>query len=300
MKQSIALGVDIGGSHITAALVDLEKQSLVPDSQIRRHINAQGTAEAIIDQWSSVIGELLQRFPGEEIKIGMAIPGPFDYKEGIALMQNQNKYDALYGLNIKDLLAQKLGVPKKNFEFMNDAECFLQGEAFAGAARGVRSAMGITLGTGLGSARYQAGRAHDADLWCSPFLDGIAEDYLSTRWFIRRYYDLTGKKIREVKDLVSECSCNREAQQVFGEFGHNLALFLKGFMSKEQPEAIVLGGNIARAYDLFAPSLLKELQPWASTSLQVATLGEESGMIGAASCWYIEEERTVNENHLLQ
>lgn len=300
MRQSIALGVDIGGSHITAALVDLETQSLVPGSQIRRHINAQGTAEEIIDEWSSVMGEPLQRYPGEKIKIGMAIPGPFDYKEGIALMQNQNKYDALYGLNIKELLAQKMGVPKENFEFMNDAECFLQGEAFAGAARGVKSAIGITLGTGLGSARYQAGRAHDADLWCSPFLEGIAEDYLSTRWFIRRYYDLAGKEIREVKELASECSGNRKALQVFEEFGHNLALFLKGFMSREQPEAIVLGGNIARAYELFSPTLLKELQLGATTLLQVASLGEVSGMIGAASCWYAVEEETVNQKHQLQ
>ena len=132
-------------------------------------------------------------------KIGIAMPGPFDYENGISYIKDQNKYEALYGLNIKEQLAKKLEISISDISILNDAACFLQGEVFGGAGQGFKRVMGLTLGTGFGSARSVDGKTDDADLWCSPYREGIAEDYLSTRWFLKQYKEISGKLVKNVK-----------------------------------------------------------------------------------------------------
>jgi glucokinase len=114
------------------------------------------------------------------VEFGIAKPGPFDYQTGIALMNGQDKFDELYGLNVKTQLSEALNINAGRIQFMNDAECFIRGEAFSGAAQGYNSIIGLTLGTSLGSSIYENGNSKDAELWCSPFKDGIAEDEQNT------------------------------------------------------------------------------------------------------------------------
>ena len=136
-------------------------------------------------------------------------------------MQGQNKFDAFYGKNIKELLATALHISAADISFANDAACFLQGELFSGAAKGASSAFGLTLGTGFGSAVARNGFAEDANLWCAPFKEGIAEDYLSGRWLTQRFAQLTGTDVLHVKDLVDQHKGGNDCQLVFEEFGEN-------------------------------------------------------------------------------
>jgi glucokinase len=284
--SSLVAGVDIGGSHIAAALVNLETRSVLPDTFLRESINSHGSANEIITQWCSVIKKVFAHSDSAK-KVGIAMPGPFGYQSGISLIKDQNKYDALYGLNIKSLLAENLQIEESDILFRNDAACFLQGEAFGGAAKGFKKAIGLTLGTGLGSAKYANGVSEDADLWQSSFLDGIAEDYLSTRWFVKRCYQLTGIKVQNVKELI-ETTNDDLMNKIFKEFGKNLALFLSGLILQEKPQVIVLGGNIANAYPLFYDELSSNLPTNDHTLfLKIAELGEQGSLIGAASCWYL-------------
>lgn len=293
MKHSIVLGIDIGGSHITAALVDLTSRTIVDGSWNRCHIDSQGNATEIISAWSEVIRTAFDHVPAGQQYIGIGMPGPFDYEAGISLMKDQHKYDALYGLNVKTLLAEQLGLTSQHIRFINDAGCFLQGEVFGGAASGMNHVVGITLGTGLGSAVYHGDLAADADLWCSPFKDGIAEDYLSTRWFVKRYETLTGRTVKNVKEMIGRLPEEPVVQTVMNEFAVNLATFLTGFVRRENAEMVVLGGNIANAADLFMPALTAAL---AANDIHVpvkkAALGETAAIIGAASIWY-EKHNTL-------
>ncbi|WP_212005426.1 ROK family protein [Chitinophaga sp. HK235] len=283
----MALGIDIGGSHITAALVNLETRTIDTHSWNRTRVNSQGTATEIIDAWAAVINEAFRDIQPESRHIGIGMPGPFDYQAGISMMKDQHKYDALYNLNVKNMLAAKLQLDPSTIRFINDAGCFLQGEVFSGAARNYQHVIGLTLGTGLGSATYHGGQAQDADRWCSPFLDGMAEDYLSTRWFVKRYQELSGTAVKDVKELITYIDSDSRVQQVFDEFAHNLATFLIDFIKAESPEAIVIGGNIAQASQLFFPAVIQELEKaHYHTPLLVAALGEKAAIIGAASIWY--------------
>jgi glucokinase len=295
MESQIVLGVDIGGSHITAMLVDLETGLPVKSSEVREAVNAKGSASEIILLWANVIKRAFATQSINVGKIGVAMPGPFDYDAGIAWMKNQDKYDSLYGLNVKSLLADSLQISPESIRFLNDAESFLKGEAFSGAAKQVTKAIGLTLGTGLGSARFNKGSVEDADLWQSPFLDGIAEDYLSTRWFISRHLELTGKTVSGVKELSELANNESIALQIFEEFGFHLALFLNDIIKKDRPEAIVLGGNIARAFPLFFEELNRQLIKLSNylPPIKKAALGEEAALIGAASCWADVKEEVL-------
>jgi glucokinase len=286
MKDSYIVGVDIGGSHITAALVDIGTRKIVEESYIRQMVNAAAGVDEIIAAWSEVISRAMYVQEGVE-KIGIAMPGPFDYENGICLIKGQDKYEMLYQQNVKELLAAELRISSNNIHMMNDAGCFLQGEVFGGAAQGVPSAIGITLGTGLGSARYEHGLASDADLWCLPFKNSIAEDYLSTRWFVKRYRELSGIAVNNVKELVGLPETAPFRQVVFDEFGENLAHFLTAFIAaSHQPEMVVAGGNIALAADLFMPSANEHLTKLGiQIPIRPALLGESAPIFGAAGYW---------------
>jgi glucokinase len=291
MENQIVLGVDIGGSHITAMLVNLKTGKPVKSSEAREPLITQESANEIISFWSNVIQRAFDSQVLGSEKIGIAIPGPFDYYRGIALMRNQNKYDSLYGLNIKELLAKTLKIPSHNIRFLNDAESFLKGETLFGAAKGLSKVIGLTLGTGLGSATFFNGNFKDADLWHSPFLQGIAEDYLSTRWFIANYFKLSGKKVKGVKELAVLATEDIYALETFKEFGCNLSLFIKDIVEKHEPEIIVIGGNIANAFSLFKEAVHEQLALLPNRPLiKKAILGEDASVIGAACCWVQVEE----------
>ncbi|MRG43897.1 ROK family protein [Chitinophaga sp. SYP-B3965] len=268
------LGVDIGGSHITTALIDLQSRSLVPGTYHRERVNGKGTAAEIISSWSAVMQQSMQ---GTH-KVGIAMPGPFDYAAGISLIQGLDKYDALYGLPVKALLAEALGIQPEDIIMNNDAACFLQGELFNGAAKGQRNVLGLTLGTGFGSAVATEGHAEDASFWCRPFLASRAEDYFSTRWFITRYEALSGMKEENVKNIAALADTSAAAAAVFREFSANLLMFLQTITP--QPSMIVLGGNISHAHALFLKSLQLE-----GTQIVLSELGEKAALLGAASYW---------------
>lgn len=282
MADNWIMGADIGGTHITAGWVDLQTRTVVQGSLVRQAVNAAAPAAEVISTWC---GAIEKAAGGKAIgQLSLAMPGPFDYEQGISLMKGQGKYSHLYGVNVKEGLAAVLQVKLAGISMLNDAAAFLQGEVFAGAARGAEKALGLTLGTGLGSAVYRPPVAEDAGLWCSPFRDGIAEDYLCTRWFVRRMKELTGARLQDVLDLVSGPYPPDAVQQLFREFGSHLAELLGCFVADHHPEVVVIGGNIARSFHHFEASLLPPLQrSYPNLMLKTAQLGEEAALLGAVS-----------------
>ena len=124
----VALGIDIGGSHITAAMVDLESRSIIAGSTLRTAVDASLNAEEILNTWCALIDSVQGSAPGTEAHLGIAMPGPFDYDHGISLIKDQPKFQNLYQVNIKNELAKRLQVEPGNIRFINDAASFLQGE----------------------------------------------------------------------------------------------------------------------------------------------------------------------------
>lgn len=296
MKDHV-VGIDIGGSHITVALVDMDVREVVSKSMVRDKVDRFGMAEAILDAWAKAIKRSLEKSgvydPGTwnndgygQLSIGIAMPGPFEYESGISRIKGFDKYDSLYGLNIKELLADRIGINPRSIRLKNDAACFLDGELFAGAAIDADEVLGITLGTGFGTAFGRCGVATDAELSATAFLDSRAEDYFSTRWFIKTAKMIGNVDIHGVMDL---CRPDREelAQKIFDTFSENLALFFKLFLQQYRyPDLVVIGGNIAQAHVYFLEPLTRQLKEMdIELNFKLAALGESAALLGAASLW---------------
>lgn len=286
MAAKKVIGVDVGGSHITAGIVDLSTRQVLRKSLLREHVNSKANADEIINAWSNTINKLFSTYPGCEKRIGIAMPGPFNYEEGICLIKGVDKFESLYGLNIKKILATKVETEEDAILMMNDASCFLKGEVFNGAVAGCNNVAGITLGTGLGSARFHDEKFYEGVLYCLPYKDGVAEDYLSTRWFLKEYKALTGDTVKGVKELCLKISESNVIASLFDEFGKNLGNILSEYAQMYSCETIVIGGNIINTWNLFFEKTRNVLDQLPKTvTIRKAILGEEAALIGAASLW---------------
>lgn len=293
MKQKYAVGSDIGGSHITCALIDLEHQMILPESRVTLPVDNKASAEIILGVWSEAIGEaILGVDVGELAGVGFAMPGPFDYVKGIALFERVEKYLGLYGVNVGEGIRKILSLPHSVlFRYMNDATAFAVGEAWIGSAADTKKSVSITLGTGFGSAFIDEGipvvERDDTPkmgcVWHLPFKKGIADDYFSTRWYIRQYEALTGKVMPGVKEIADDARTNPKAAALFTEFGGDIGHFLGEWLNKFNAEVLVIGGNLSGASDLFMPAFEKSLaELGCKTRIAWSELREDAAIIGSA------------------
>lgn len=280
--MNLVAGADIGGSHITAGLVDIDNRKLIDSSVVRKHIDPAADSDTIIREWCGAILDCHISAGIDIQKIGIAMPGPFDYANGISYIKGLHKYENLYGLNVKNKMAKQLQVDPAQISFKNDAQAFLAGELFCGCATGHSNVVGITLGTGLGSATYYNNEQREGDLYCMPFRAGKAEDYISSRWFVFEYEKLTGATVKGVKELADRMDTDPHAAYLFETFGATLAEVLLLRYKDQNPGIIFIGGNIAHAWDRFIPSAVKYLEEQHSAiKLIKAILGEKAALIGA-------------------
>ena len=224
--------------------------------------------------------------------IGFAMPGPFDYVNGICLIKGVAKYENLYGFNIGDAVVSSLDVAE-GFEarFMNDASSFAVGEAWAGKASKVKRSMSITLGTGFGSA-FIDNKIPIVDgpevpkLGCVyhlPFKGKIADESFSTRWFIGSYKKITGKDVTGVKELAEMASTDKVAYDLFIEYGDNMGIFLSPWLNKFEAEILVIGGNISYAYNLFGKIFEDRLaKEKCYCKVELSDLKEDAALLGSA------------------
>jgi len=288
MEKPIIVGACIEDTFISAGLVDLESRGLVPNSLRRKRVNPAGSKEDIISAWSGVLKEVMS-IPGfSPCKIGIGIPGPVEYEKGIYHTDSKERYGSLDNENIRQLLAAQLSVEEENIKLINDAVSFFHGEVFGGAIRGYKMSLGLTLGIGLGSARYTNGVLEDANLWKMPFGDKIAEDMLSVRWLLNRFKTLSGIEVADLVELKS-FAFEPRVQQVFNEFAHNLAAFLLEVIKIENPEVVLIGGHMESSNKYFFDKM-KEMLLLSGVKIPVmrAILGEKASVIGAASTWFSE------------
>ncbi|WP_043671243.1 ROK family protein [Streptomyces xylophagus] len=247
--------LEIGGTHVTAALVDLRDGRVT--SRTRRPLDADGDAEAILGTVRHCADEL--RVP-PGARWGVAVPGPFDYARGIALFQGVGKFDALYGMDVRAALLHGLRQRPGDVVFLNDAHAFLTGEWSAGTVRGHRRAVGITLGTGVGSAFLADGRIRDNGPGIPPEgrmdlteIDGRPlEDTVSRRAILTRY----GDPAADVHDIAGRARAGEErAQRVLDDVFTGLGTALGPHLVDFGATALVVGGSMARSWDLVAPAL---------------------------------------------
>lgn len=287
--ENRVLVYDVGGSHISAAVFDLEGCSLAGVA------SASYPSEQSTDTFLNVLHSLgvlaMQGVTGVRGAC-LAMPGPFDYDAGVSWMEHKLSY--LYGFDLRRALARHFGWPASRVRFLNDAAAFLAGEIAAGAARGFGRVVGITLGTGVGSAfavdghlvQEGPGVPPGGEIWNFPYQGGIVEDQISTRAIQQSYRELAGEE-REVAAIAASADTDAVAAEVFAGFARNLGAALRSVLAPFAPQGIVLGGGIARSAGLFLPEAQAELGTFAR--LLVSTLGDRAPLVGAGAAWFDAE-----------
>ena len=285
--ENRVLVYDVGGSHIAAAVFDRES------CQVSGVVHAGYPAESTTATFLGVLHSLAAQASAGDLAgivgASLAMPGPFDYETGVSWMQHKLQY--LYGFDLRGALASHFGWPPSSVRFLNDAAAYLGGEIAAGAARGVSRVVGITLGTGVGSAfavdghivREGTGVPTGGEIWNFPYQGGIVEDQISTRAIQKIHREYTGQD-RDVAAIAVSAAHDPIAAEVFPEFGRNLGLALRNVLSAFGPQVVVLGGGISRSANLFLPAAQEEIGNFAE--LRISALGDHAPLIGAGAAWF--------------
>lgn len=269
MKDIHVLGVDIGGSHIACQVVHLLDCRALPETYVEVKVSEKEAAGVILAAWEQALKECLRKAGDLNVQgMGIAIPSPFDFIQGIALAEH--KFASLKGLNIREELRRVTGLPAESILFTNDAAAFGMGAWRQNGATD-RHLIGVTLGTGFGAcfivdgcyATYGPGVPIGGELWNYPFRGVIAEDYVSTRWFERRFAELTGNRIVGLKGMVDRYEAGAykaETEQIFNEFADSFCEIMLPFMQRFQADHLVIGGGMVLSQQYFLPLIQQYFQ----------------------------------------
>lgn len=263
----LALGLDVGGSHVTAGLVDLDARHVRRTA--RRDVPHSAPLDALLRAWADAARDAAGPHAADLEHVGVAIPGPFDPGEGVSGMTH--KFPALLNVPLRPALRAALapdvdpGVPVR---FGNDADLFALGEWW-GSPRPPERLIGVTLGTGLGSGFILRGEAQrggpgvppDGELWNAPVPRsaltplGCLEEALCGAAVTRLGAALTGRQGSAADWANAARQGHSAALELWAEFGAQAGRRLTPFVTAFGAEELVLGGNVSQAFDLFAPTL---------------------------------------------
>ena len=303
MKKNYVIGADIGGSHICAAAVDLERYSIVEHSYVSRHVDNQQSKEGILGDWADVFNQVLNSVHGEVKGIACAIPGPFDYAQGLAKYPEGFKFGALHGLKVEDGLKPLLRSNHPiSVKFLNDATSFAVGAVRSNPSLKQKNTLCITLGTGLGAGFVKNGLPimkgsevpANGCLWNLSFEEGMADDYFSTRGIVKIYTDLGGDEVLGAKELAERFDQDELVKKTFDAFGKRLAGFLVPHLKTFQAKALILGGNISKAYALFGPSMEESFERQkVQLQISISKMMEREAILGCTCVFDEDFQNTI-------
>ncbi len=279
MARESIIGVDVGGTNARAGVV--RDRRLGEISSIR--IDPTGTAEQVLDQ---VCGVIDRSRPADAEGIGIGVPSVVDPATGVVYdVQNIRSWREV---PLKTILEEKYAVPVL---VNNDANCFALGERHFGKGAGYQSVIGLILGTGFAGGIIIDGKLYPGrncgagEFGMIPYLESIYEHYCSGQFFLRRVG-------QPGADLFQRATAgDREALSIFAEFGHHVGEGIKTILFAYDPEIIVLGGSVRKAFRYFEAAMWESLRffPYAksleSLKIEVSEL-EYVAILGAAALHY--------------
>lgn len=252
------LCVDVGGTELKAAPVDQSGELLAPPQYFPA--GSQREAGPLLDHFAQIIRTARGQTPVDGVRL--AFPGPFDYENGICLLHGQDKYDSLYGMDLRQALSRRLDFPPEEIRFLNDADAFAMGEMGFGEARGAARAMFICIGTGLGSGFGVDGRMAPAgtpgmpeggELYGVPFLDKRIDDYISRRGLMALSQERLGEALDGRGLSLRARQGDQAAKDCWLAFGERVRDALLPWLESFRPRSLCFGGQITRSGDLFLP-----------------------------------------------
>jgi glucokinase len=298
MNKEYAVGIDIGGTHITSAIIDIVDMKVIDFSLHKESFDSNMPVEDVMSIWEKSIRISTENSKVGEIKgLAVCMPGPFDYANGLCWIKDQSKYEHFYGLNVRYLFQDTLHLSREfPILFENDAVCFGKGEVYKDSDNLSKRVMAVTLGTGLGVCFIDKGISvstgesvpFDGEIYNLPYKDGIAEDFISVRGLLNHYQALTDVRLNNGLELFNlAVDGDAIAKKVFETMGEDLAIVVAPWLEKFEVDSFIIGGKIANAGQFFLPTFNEKIKGLEIKSeVSVSTDNEVAALLGAASMLY--------------
>ncbi|MDA3817906.1 MAG: ROK family protein [Prolixibacteraceae bacterium] len=274
MQQEI-ISVDLGGTNIRIGTTANGKVDNITSLKLVDKNDLQKTLLQIAKLIES-------KTSAQTTGIAIGVPSVVDTRRGI--VYDVTNIPSWKEVHLKSYLENKLKLPVL---VNNDVNCFVLGEHRYGAAKGHGSAVGLAIGTGLGAGiiinnkLYEGSNAGAGEIGMLPYLEHDLEYYCSGNFFTQ-FYNINGEVLFEkVKNN------NKEAISVYHIFGKHVARAIKYTLLTFDPEVIVLGGSVSKAFPFFETGMKDELTdfpfPNSVKNLQIKTAqNPNSHLLGAS------------------
>lgn len=308
------LGIDLGGTNIVAGVVD-ENYKIIATA--KRKTNCPRPAEEIVNDMAAVALEVIKNagLKKEDIEsAGVGSPGAIDPINGVVIYANNLGF---FDVEVGKMLKERTGI---DFYLENDANAAAYGEFVAGAGKGTKDFVMITLGTGVGGGVIIDGKIYSGSNYagtelghtviamdgevCSCGRQGCWEAYASATALIRqtkqamlRYpntimWDMVNGDINAVSGLTAFDAMRKgdnAGKQVVDKYIYYIAVGVSNNINIFQPEILCIGGGVSKEGDnLIIP--INELVAGENYArnltkncvIKTAQLGNDAGIIGAA------------------
>ena len=314
------IGIDLGGTNIKVGLVD-ENYNIVAKATAKTNLPrpAEEICESIVDTvWEAL--NTAKVTIGEVNSIGIGTPGVANRNSGVVL------YSCNLGFNntdLRTLIKAKLG---KEVYVENDANAAAFGEVLNGAGKGCRDVVVMTLGTGVGGGIIIDRKVYTGSLFgagevghmviekggrkCACGRRGCFEAYSSATALINmtkeameahpdsKMWQIAGS-LENVDGKTAFDGMRADdpaAKQVVDAYIEYLGCGLTNIVNTFQPEVLLIGGGICKEGENLTKPLEEFIKresycidPNRSTKLDIAKLGNDAGIIGAAYLYTIAE-----------
>jgi glucokinase len=292
---------DIGGTKIAAGAVDESGRILAseecPTEPEQGFDDAMGRMQAMLARCIARSGQTLDG-------IGIGCTGPVDPFRGVI-----SEVQFLRSWKNSDLAGRLAAAFNVDAALENDADAHTLGEYFWGAGRGCQRFIMVTVGTGIGGGVILDGRLYrgangvhpefghhvidPSGASCSCGARGCWESLASgtalSAWFLAHHPDQPPMSAQAICAAAEQG--NSAAQEAVVAMGDYLGLGLANLVNLFAPERIALGGGLMGSYHLFRERILAALEmhtrliPKGTANVLRTSLGEDSGLAGAASVW---------------
>lgn len=256
LKDKCILALDVGGTSIKYALVPLSKK-LTLHSFGELPVNSEGSIKEVEDSYRKVLRTARQKANNSDMVIkglGVSTPGPFDYNKGIYLMDH--KFSSMYGRSIIPALKSEL--PDSPLRFIHDSHAFLLGESLHPIYSTYVKPCAVMLGTGLGFALMENNTilcneigGPKVSIFKRPYLESIAEEYVSKRGIMNIYKELGGDSSTSIKEMEKHAYGGDEKSiKTFEQTGWHMANIISPIIEEQSIDCVILGGQISKANEL--------------------------------------------------
>lgn len=304
-----AIGVDLGGSHVTAAVVH---EDGTIQSQ-HEHDIVDRSFEAVLASVDAVIRSALKDAKEKDVAgIGLGSPGNIDPRDGSVLYSPNFLW---LNVPLGERIRAAFNVP---VFIANDARCATLGEYTFGTGKGTQNFVLLTLGTGIGGGIVSGGellignRAGAGEIGhhqirptdgfvCGCGKIGCFEAQASGTGLIRHAFAVAPSfpksgLLDKQRDKLGSKAIRRAAEAGDGHaraawerFASDLALGLANIVAFVNPEVIAIGGGVSTAGAFLLDAVrervdeLTTMVPKGTTTITIAKLGNDAGQVGAAT-----------------